>query len=284
MEKDTIQQAREKSIVSYLEGKGHAMDKTKSSRNHTFFHSPFTSDRTPSFAVNNGKNTWTDYSGGGHGDAIDLVQKLEHCSFQEAVTALLGYDLPAVEIKKTQESSLIIHKTGPLSAALIAYLQSRKINAQLAAKYLERVDFSIEKKEVRREYYAMGWKNDQGGYELRNALMKIGSSPKWWTTLRSEQYDQENRVVVMEGFMDFLSLITKYNLRLLPYDFLILNSAAFVTQIDFSKWQKVVYMGDNDSAGTRCMEKIEHPNIEDARGLYLGFKDLNDWLCGKPIA
>ena len=40
---------------------------------------------------------------------------------------------------------------------------------------------------------------------------------------------------------------------------------------------------DNDEAGNRGIEMIknENKNVEDCRILYLGFKDLNDWLIHK---
>ena len=49
---------------------------------------PFHPDHHPSLMVNPEKQTYSCFACGEHGDAIAFVQKMEHCSFMEAVGKL----------------------------------------------------------------------------------------------------------------------------------------------------------------------------------------------------
>ena len=52
--------------------------------------SPFTSEKTPSFHVNDQKMAWFDFSSGQNGNIFDFVMKTEGLSFPEAVKRLAG--------------------------------------------------------------------------------------------------------------------------------------------------------------------------------------------------
>lgn len=61
--------------------------------------SPFSSEKTPSFFVNDAKMAWFDFSSGQNGNIFDFVMQTEGLSFPEAVEKLAreaGLDLPAV--------------------------------------------------------------------------------------------------------------------------------------------------------------------------------------------
>jgi len=51
---------------------------------------------------------------------------------------------------------------------------------------------------------ALGFKNDSGGYELRNEFFKGSNTPTDVTTFKNKA----EKVVVFEGFFDFLSFIS----------------------------------------------------------------------------
>lgn len=60
--------------------------------------SPFTSEKTPSFFVNDGKMRWFDFSSGTNGNVFDFVMQTEGLSFPEAVERLAaeaGVSLPS---------------------------------------------------------------------------------------------------------------------------------------------------------------------------------------------
>src|SRR3974390_1463849 len=52
--------------------------------------SPFTSEKTPSFFVNDQKRRWFDFSAGKNGNIFDFVMETEGLSFPEAVEKLAG--------------------------------------------------------------------------------------------------------------------------------------------------------------------------------------------------
>src|SRR6201990_3726108 len=61
--------------------------------------SPFQQEKTPSFAVNNQKQFYHDFSTGKHGNIFDFVMETEGVSFPEAVERLgshAGMALPGV--------------------------------------------------------------------------------------------------------------------------------------------------------------------------------------------
>ena len=75
-----------------------------------------------------------------------------------------------------------------------------------------------------KEYYGIGFKNNSGGYEIRNPYFKASSSPKDITTFNNGAKE----VTVFEGFFDFLSFMAIHkNQPQIPTDFVILNSVSF---------------------------------------------------------
>lgn len=263
MELDLIKQ---KSCTSYLESKGFQLDK-KSNKQYSFFKSPFREERTASLCVNESKNTWFDYGAGFGGDVIRLVETIENIEFKDACIVLDNSAFQKI-IPKKQESSLSIVDVKELNNNnLIKYLSAdRKINVDIARKYVKEVHFRLKDK----NQYAIGFENDKGGFELRNKYLKISTSPKWFSTVNGN-----GATNIFEGFIDFLSLMTYYQLE--PSEnVIVLNSVSMIDKIQLSGVTK--YWGDNDSAGNSCLGKIQ---AIDKRSLYNGFKDINDFICSK---
>ena len=75
-----------------------------------------------------------------------------------------------------------------------------------------------------KQYYAIGFKNNAGGYELRNEKFKASSSPKDITLIKN----QAEKIAVFEGFFNFLSYQAIHQKQEQPpTNFLILNSTSF---------------------------------------------------------
>ena len=74
------------SIVDYLAQAGYKPKLTKGV--NYWYCSPLRSELTPSFKVNAERNQWYDFATGDHGDIIDLVCALQHCSTAEATRRL----------------------------------------------------------------------------------------------------------------------------------------------------------------------------------------------------
>ncbi|AZA56886.1 toprim domain-containing protein [Chryseobacterium shandongense] len=157
--------------------------------------------------------------------------------------------------------------------ALLEYLNERKVGNQ--NQFLHEIHYRINDK----NYFGIGFKNDSGGYEIRNKYSKICLGKKDISTIKNNS----NSVRIFEGFFDFLSFKNlESELEKEPSDYLILNSVSMIHNIKNSlgKYEKVKLYLDNDEAGNRAVEIIssEIKNAKDCRVLYSDFKDLNEYL------
>jgi hypothetical protein len=278
----TIEKAKDIDMVDYLASLGH--HPTKITPPHYWYISPLHDERTPSFKVNRHLNKWYDFADGKGGNLVDFGILYHQCSISELLQKLSG---PAITLEKhpaqtqqqldTVQKPIEILSTHLISSyPLTRYLWSRRINENIANKYCQEVRY----KRGDKIYYAIGFKNDRGGFELRNEKFKGGSSPKDVTTMGNGAKD----LAVFEGFFDFLSYQTlNYKQGMTDHNFLILNSAAFFERsLPFMQTHGQVHLFlDTDKTGEKCTLQaldLDKDKFTDERGLYRQYKDLNDWL------
>jgi 5S rRNA maturation endonuclease (ribonuclease M5) len=156
--------------------------------------------------------------------------------------------------------------------ALLEYLKSRKVENQL--EFLKEIHYRMNDK----NYFGIGFKNDSGGYEIRNKYSKICLGKKDVSMIKN---GSEN-LKIFEGFFDFLSFKNiEKSLSDEKSDYIILNSVSMISKIKnlLKNYKKIELYFDNDEAGNRAVEtlKKEFENVEDDRILYKDFKDLNEW-------
>ena len=77
---------KQQSIVDYLQQQGYSPQHIRG--NAYWYCSPLRNEHTASFKVNTERNQWYDFVTGEHGDIIDLVCILQHCSIAEAMKHL----------------------------------------------------------------------------------------------------------------------------------------------------------------------------------------------------
>ena len=163
--------------------------------------SPLREERTPSFKVDYVQNLWYDFGLGEGGTLLTLVMRLERCDSREAVRRLqngekgdtgiasispgigepLGVGGALSVVRPATVPALRILSDAPLRhPVLIGYLASRGIAQRIAAGYCREVRYEVNG----RAFFAVGFRNDAGGWELRSARFKGGSSPKYITTLK----------------------------------------------------------------------------------------------------
>ncbi|MDI3321313.1 toprim domain-containing protein [Pinibacter soli] len=267
-------------IVDWLTKKGHSPQKI--SGNDYWYLSPLRQEKTASFKVNRKLNVWYDHGLGKGGNMIDLGILYYGCNVKELLQKLKSPFLfqPQEGVKNSDEKHAskitILDANQPISNGnLLAYLQERNVSLEVAIEFLYEVDFETNSK----RYYALGFKNNSGGFELRNKYFKGSSSPKDTTLI-----DQENveNLLVFEGFFSFLSYETMHNSGNELTNFLVLNSLSFFEKsIEKMMTYTVVKLClDNDPAGERCVQlalKLSE-KFKDERHLYKDFKDLNDQL------
>ena len=163
-------------IREYLAAQGIRPAKDRSY--YGLYHSPLREDRTPSMKVDYDKNLWIDYGAGEGGTLIDLVMRMERCSAGEAMRRLEqrisetpafsfhGYSNP---VPPHHESVITIEQICPLeNPALLAYLTERSIDLAAARAHCSEVHYRVAGK----SYFAIGFRNDAGGWELRNRYFK----------------------------------------------------------------------------------------------------------------
>jgi hypothetical protein len=281
-------------IREYLSKLG--IEPVKTSCRALLYHAPYRKDNNPSFAVDVQKNTWHDFATGEGTSIIDLVMKVQNIGFKEAIQYLSGQnDISSVQVyqqhqtQTEKEPGIFILKEKPLNnPALITYLKERCIDISVAQKHCRELYYTAAGK----RYFGIGFKNDSGGYEIRNKYFK-GATSKDITTIR---HKDAFACHIYEGFLDYLSHLTilttdKYNnkwTRIKPDEnIIILNSVTNINKAkDFLKNENqliaTTYL-DNDDAGRRATEELRnfmHPNrpVIDASICYYDHKDVNEYL------
>ncbi|MBS1598401.1 MAG: toprim domain-containing protein [Bacteroidetes bacterium] len=269
-------------IVSYLSTLGISPSKIKG--NNYWFFSPFRNEKTPSFKVNRRLNRWYDFGEGKGTTLVDFGIRYFDCSIKDLIQQFSGFAhleiVPQknILIEEVDESFIVIKKISTLnSGALFQYLHQRRIPLNVAQKHCCEVEFEFAEK----NFFAIGFKNKQGGYELSNKYFKGSSSPKDITLIKHPASDD---LAVFEGFFDFLSWQVLFPDNSLESDFLILNSLSFFEKSIplMDQYKTVRLLIDNDEPGNRIIShalKRSHSYI-DGRKLYRQYKDVNDFLCG----
>jgi len=281
----TTSDAKKISIISYFDNLN--INYKKQNNQDFWYLSPLHAEKTPSFKVDSSKNLWYDHAQGVGGNILDLVMLLNNCDVSGALKILDGTDhstfsfspvesLPAFA---KEENGFVVVSVKTLSnPALLNYLESRKINFEIANKFSAEIYF--KKINNDKNLFAISFKNDIGGYETRNALFKGNIGGKAITTIKGKG---NNKVAVFEGFMDFLSMLTRYNTTEITDDVIVLNSLSMIDGVieKLEKYDEVKYFLDNDNAGKEATQKLlESIGGKDFSYLYNGFKDANEWLIG----
>src|SRR6266536_2307564 len=220
----SVEEVKNTDIVDYLSSLG--FKPTKVTRNDYWYLSPFRDETTPSFKVNRNMNRWYDFGEGKGGNIIDFGILYHKCGVSELLkemTKSFSFQQKNIHVKHENEEEKkikIINEREISSLVLIRYLHKRRIPIELAAKFCKEIDYELYGK----KYYAIGFQNNAGGYELRNEKFKASSSPKDITLIEN----QAEKITVFEGFFNFLSYQAIHQKQEQPQtNFLILNSASF---------------------------------------------------------
>ena len=275
----SIREVKEMDLVDYLSNLGIQPAKIKGV--DYWYLSPFRNEKTASFKVNRKINRWYDHGLGKGGNLIDFGILYNDCSVAEFLQELNGnfffhqQAFHKSESIKTESKIKILQEGSIHSFALLRYFEQRKIPIDIAEQFCKEVRYELSRK----IYYGIGFKNDSGGYEIRNPFFKTSSSPKNITTIKNEGKE----IAVFEGFFDFLSFMTVHkNQEKNKSDFIILNSVSFfeTARLFMEKHETVRLYLDRDVTGqnySRYALSLSK-KYRDESILYKHYKDLNDWL------
>lgn len=286
----TIQDAKQIKLADYLQSLGYTP--VKQQGRSLWYKSPLRNETDASFKVNTELNQWYDFGIGKGGNIIALAAELYHSEnvayLLERIAERTPYIRPAsfsFGEQKAHNSSFQGVQVGELSSlALIDYLRGRGINIELAKRECKELRFEHNGK----PYFAIGFPNISGGYELRNRYFKGCLAPKDITHIR-QQGEQRDVCYLFEGFMDYLSFLTirvnnnPEEPRTNEQDYMVLNSVTNLSKAEqlLRPYSRIGCFLDNDQAGQTAVESLKKmfgDKLRDISKHYAEHKDLNDYL------
>jgi len=281
--------ANQMSIAGFLQSRGFRPHKVAG--NSFWYCSPLRAEKTPSFKVDRVNNLWYDFGTATGGRLLDLVCKMYNVDLSGALLILSGQRIlkPVLSFSDTQitrsfsEPKLEIVGIEPLqNYALIQYLCQRKINNRVVSLYCKEAYYRTYAEG--KEFFSVAFGNDSHGWELRSKYFKGSSSPKDITTIKGKD---STRVNVYEGFMDYLSALSYYNIQRQACDSIVLNGVGFVERFIalMPRYCNIDLYLDNDSAGQEACRRIQilRPDaLNQSKLLYPDHKDFNEFLLSQP--
>ena len=282
MERTEIDAIRQIPLADFLARLGH--EPVRRSGNELWYRAPYRSERTPSFRVNVAKQLWYDFGLGKGGDIFTLAGEFaQSVDFMEqarfiAKAANMVVDrsaFPTYQPKPAEPTFEGVEAVPLLRSPLTDYLAERGIPYAVASRYCCRLNYGVRGK----RYFAVGFPNVAGGYEVRSRHFKGCIPPKDVSLVKLEN-TAADVCSVFEGFMDFLSAAT---LGLETGDCLVLNSVSNVEKAmkHLDAYGRINCFLDRDEAGRRTLDvlgKRHSGRICDRSALYDGCKDLNEYL------
>ena len=282
-------------IEEYLHSLGYSPVRRQG--NSLWYKSPFRDECEPSFKVNTERNLWYDFGASKGGNIIALAQELYASDSLPYLLEKIAEQAPNVRPVSFSFGGQPFSKPSfrqleavPLSSpALFSYLRQRGINTELAKRECCEVRYQTDGK----PYFAVGFPNRSGGYEIRNKFFKGCIAPKDITHIR--QTEPGETCCLFEGFMDYLSFLTLRQERhpdrpaLDGQDCIVLNSVSNLSKAlrPLGDYERIHCFLDNDRAGLEALREIQKEyglRVRDASHVYSGYKDLNDYLNGKKLS
>lgn len=284
------------SILNYLQ-----IPCARMNSREAWLRNPFNggNERTASTKVDIHRNIWYSHSDGLGGNNIDFLMKFldtENLStvldWADERKNILSFHqqtvLDKVPIMQHEnERGYTILSVKPLgNKALTDYLTDvRKIDIEIARAYCQEIYYRTANGQT---YFAVCFKNDAGGYELRNSYDKRSLLTKGITTIDNGNKD----VVLFEGFTDLLSFMTlKKNAgkQYLNTNFCILNTTAnlYKAYPFLERHNGITSYLDTDSSGLKSYHSLRthfekthvvKNGMEELQRRYSEIKDVNDYL------
>lgn len=179
----TIQEAKQIRIADYLQSLGYTPVKRQDSS--LWYKSPLREEAEASFKVNTELNQWYDFGIGKGGNIIALASELYRSDNVPYLLECIAKQTPhlhtAIHVpfsfgRQSVSEPMYRHlQVSELSSpVLLSYLQERGISTELAKRECKELHFENKG----RPYFAIGFPNMAGGYEVRNRYFKGCVAPK----------------------------------------------------------------------------------------------------------
>ncbi|WPU95759.1 toprim domain-containing protein [Mucilaginibacter sabulilitoris] len=289
------------SLVELLARLGYEPFK-KSGKELMYFSMLRSAENTPSLCVNEELGVWYDHGTGKGGTMIEFAkaywQGLSFVEILDRIRQAADLSIDNASRKTSPERNRDQRPRAPVkiphylveqvkdlgnNPAITAYLQYRNI-WHVAGNQLKEVYYYVEdEKKNRKQFFAAGWQNENGGWEVRNKYFKGCLGRKGMSFIGTK--DQRD-LVLFEGYVNYLSWLTEHQKKA-PKNILVLNSLSFLTAaIERSRhFEHVEVYFDHDPAGIQATEKLLKtlPHATDQSGIYQQYNDYNEKLMTEGV-
>ena len=283
-----IQTTKQIRIEDYLHALGHSP--VRQCGASLWYRSPLREETDASFKVNTALNKWFDFGIGKGGDLIALASELYGSKDVSYLLRQIGRQAlhvcpvtcPFPKREKPKPAFQDVEVKELASPVLYRYLKERGIDAGIARRECREIRYGLGGK----RYFAVGFPNINGGYEIRNRYFKACISPKAVSYIR-EPEGKRPVCCLHEGFMDYLSFLTLQKKGIEGFqpgcDHIVLNSVANLAKALplLDGYTEIHCFLDNDRAGKDALKNLRETyggHVEDKSLKYSTWKDLNDYL------
>jgi len=243
-------------------------------------------DNDPSFSVDDKIGAWFDHGTGKGGNVIDLGlalwpdldfnQVLEKIQVASNMTSPVRREpRPRLPVRAR---SYVIEKTKAIGThpAITAYLQSRGI-FDVARKKMSEIYYHIRnEKGDKKQFFAAGWQNDAGSWEVRNRYFKGCLGQKAISVIPGDP----RSAAVFEGYINYLSWLKEHPAA--TQTVIVLNTLSLLqTGIKAAiQFPSIDLFLDRDTAGVHATKDFIKalPYASDRSAMYDKFNDYNDKL------
>lgn len=313
-------QANNLNLPDLLSRLGHTPVAVKKGGNELWYHSPFREEKEASFHISKGDKwnwVWKDFGDEG-GTVIDFIMRYQgHRDLKRVLAFLDGmYQGPKLFQPKRQARQATQSSASQLSlfsfhgqnaakppkisetpgleflsarpvqhTVIIAYLKGRGIPDVLIQRYL--LEIRYRNTQNKREYFAFGMENVNGGFEIRAASDQY----QFKSALKCRDISvipghSPTEVAVFEGMTDFLSFLVLSKQEEPLHDCIVMHSLSSLRRtmahIEKQRYKRVYTWLDNNPAGLehteKFIKKLEEGRVVPQSALFAPHTDLNDAL------
>ena len=246
-------------------------------------------DSTPSFSVNDELGVWFDHGTRRGGNLIDFgLAYWPHLNFPQVVEKLMNISSiqpmqirPLALPRPVKTPHYVVYETKDIGThpAITNYLKFRGIFKQ-ARNLLSEVYYYVEdQKGERKAFFAAGWKNENGSWEVRNKFFKGTLGQKGISVVSG----QPKNVAVFEGFINYLSWKKEHPAA--DHSAIVLNTTALINiGIERAKaFSSIDIFFDRDNSGVLATQELIKalPYATDRSNAYEDFNDYNDKIVSE---
>ncbi len=251
------------------------------------------SDTTPSFSVNDKHGTWFDFGEGKGGNIIDFALRYwPGLTFGEVLEKIVGtcessvwgisntikYKKQPVTEKEPSYQILDLKDLGN-NTVISNYLESRGISSVAEGRLKEVYYYVEDDNKKRSNFFAAGWQNESGAWEIRNKNFKGCLGHKAVSYIPNS----EKGLAVFEGYFNYLSWLTENPFA--PDSVLVLNTLSLLQPgiIKAKEFLDIALYFDNDPSGRQATADFNAalPCARDCSGIYKGYNDYNDLIVAE---